>query len=138
MSDHLKPGGRFFLHTMQSYDGLLMASATERWTSFASVAMPNGDTPSMSNLVRAAMHSGSLRIVHSETYGVHYARTGLAWRDNTMRHREDIVRAYSEELYRTYIYSWSMGSAMFETGVTLVHIVFEKQPYGSDLTNSML
>ncbi len=138
VSDHLVPGGRFFLHTMQSYDGVLMASPTERWTSFASVAMPNGDTPSMSNLVKAAMNSGQMRILHTETYGVHYARTGLAWRKNTMRHREDIIRAYSEELYRTYVYSWSMGSAAFETGLTLVHIVFEKQPFGAPLKNAML
>ncbi len=136
--DHLEPGGRFFLHTMQSYDGVLMASQTERWTSFASVAMPNGDTPSMSDLVRAAMRTGQMRILHTETYGIHYARTGQAWRENTVRHREEIVRAYSEELYRTYLYSWSMGSAAFESGLTLVHIVFEKQPFGSALTNAML
>ncbi|MFQ5417250.1 MAG: class I SAM-dependent methyltransferase [Myxococcota bacterium] len=138
VSDHLVPGGRFFLHTMQSYDGVLMASATERWTSFASVAMPNGDTPSMSNLVKAAMNSGQMRILHTETYGVHYARTALVWRENTVRHREDIIRAYSEELYRTYIYSWSMGSAAFETGLTLAHIVFEKQAFGAPLKNAML
>jgi len=136
--DHLEPGGRFFLHTMQSHDGLLMASPTERWTSFASVAMPNGDTPSMSNLVEAAMSTGRMRILHTETYGIHYARTGMAWRENTVRHREEIVRAYSEELYRTYVYSWSMGSAAFESGLTLVHVVFEKQPYGASLTNAML
>ena len=136
--DHLEPGGRFFLHTMQSYDGVLMASQTERWTSFASVAMPNGDTPSMSHLVKAAMNTGQMRILHTETYGVHYARTGNAWRENTIRHRDEIIRAYSEELWRTYVYSWSMGSAAFETAVTLVHIVFEKQPFGADLTNAML
>ena len=84
------------------------------------------------------MNSGSMRILHSETYGVHYARTGLAWRANTMAHKEDIIRAYSEELYRTYVYSWSMGSAVFESGLTLAHIVFEKQPYGASLTRAML
>jgi cyclopropane-fatty-acyl-phospholipid synthase len=136
--DHLEPGGRFFLHTMQSYDGVLMASQTERWTSFASVAMPNGDTPSMSNLVRAAMNTGQMRILHTETYALHYARTGMAWRENTIRHEQEITRAYSEELYRSYVYSWSMGSAAFESGLTLAHIVFEKQPFGASLKNAML
>jgi cyclopropane-fatty-acyl-phospholipid synthase len=136
--DHLKPGGRFFLHTMQSHDGLLMASKTERWTSFASVAMPNGDVPSMTNLVKSSLRTGQLRILHTETFGIHYARTGLAWRQNTMRHRDEIVARYSEELYRSYVYSWSMGSAAFETGLTLAHLVFEKQPFGAPLTNAML
>jgi cyclopropane-fatty-acyl-phospholipid synthase len=138
VSEHLVPGGRFFLHTMQSHDGVLMASKTDRWTSFASVAMPNGDTPSMANLVKSAMSSGCMRILHSETYGVHYARTGLEWRANTMKHEQEITRAYCEELYRTYVYSWSMGSAAFESGLTLAHIVFEKQPYGAPLTHAIL
>ena len=51
---------------------------------------------------------------------------------------EQIVAAYSEELYRIYVYSWSMGSAAFETGLTLAHLVFEKQPYGAPHTHAML
>lgn len=138
VSDHLTPGGRAVLHTMQSHEGILMQSRTERWTSFASVAMPNGDVPSMADLVRATMRTGSMRIVHTETFGIHYARTGRAWLENVIRHREQIVRAYSEELYRTYVYSFSMGSAAFETGMTLAHLVLEKQPYGAPYTHAML
>ena len=138
VSDHLKPGGRFVLHTMQSHDDVLMESQTKRWTSFASVAMPNGDVPSMANLVRSAMKSGDLRLVHTETFGIHYARTGQAWLQNTIRHRDQIVSAYSEELYRSYLYSWWMGSAAFETGITLAHLVFEKQPFGAPLADSIL
>jgi cyclopropane-fatty-acyl-phospholipid synthase len=138
VSDHLKPGGRFVLHTMQSHDGVLMESPRTRWTSFASVAMPNGDVPSMTDLVRATLHTGSLRIVNTETFGIHYARTGQAWLRNVIRHRDRIVAAYSEEFYRTYVYSFSMGSAAFETGMTLAHLVFEKQPYGAPHTHAML
>jgi cyclopropane-fatty-acyl-phospholipid synthase len=138
VADHLKPGGRFVLHTMQSHDGVLMQSHEERWTSFASVAMPNGDVPSMADLVRAAMRTGTLRIVHTETFGIHYARTGRAWLENTIANRERIVARYGEAFYRTYVYSWSMGSAAFETGITLAHVVFEKKPYGSPYTDSLL
>jgi cyclopropane-fatty-acyl-phospholipid synthase len=138
VSDHLRPGGRFVLHTMQSHDDVLMRSRVARWTSFASVVMPNGDVPSMADLVRATLRTGSLRLVHTETFGVHYARTGQAWLHNLMRHREQVIAAYSEQLFRIYVYSWSMGSAAFETGLTLAHLVFEKQPYGSPLTGSML
>jgi cyclopropane-fatty-acyl-phospholipid synthase len=138
VSDHLAPGGRFVLHTMQSHDGVLMEGTRDRWTSFASVAMPNGDVPSMTDLVRATMRTGSLRVVHTETFGIHYTRTAQAWLSNVIRHRDEIVAAYSEDLYRVYVYSWAMGGAAFETGMTLAHLVFEKQAYGSDLTNTML
>jgi cyclopropane-fatty-acyl-phospholipid synthase len=138
VSELLVPGGRFVMHTMCSYDDVLMMNATERWTSFASVAMPNGDVPSFSNVIRSAMKTGDLRLVHSETFGVHYARTGNAWARNLERNRERIVEAYSERLYRTYEYSWAMGSSAFETGLSLAHFVFEKQPYGSPLTHSSL
>lgn len=135
--DRLVPGGRFVMHTMCSYEDVLMISPTERWTSFASVVMPNGDVPSMSDIVKSAMNTGMMRLVHSETFGVHYARTGQAWLENLVRNRDRIVQAYSEELYRVYVYSWCMGSAAFETGLGLAHFVFEKQPYGSPLTCSM-
>ena len=137
VSDHLKPGGRFVLHTMQSHDGILMQSNSERWTSFGSVLMPNGDVPSMADIVRATLRTGSLRIVHTETFGIHYSRTGREWLNNVVRHRDQIVAAYSEELYRTYVYAWCLGSATMETGMTLVQIVFEKQPYGAPYTHSM-
>ena len=79
-----------------------------------------------------------MRLVHSETFGVHYARTGQAWLDNLVRNKDRIIAAYSEELYRTYFYSWAMGSAAFETGITLAQFVFEKKPFGSPLTHSLL
>lgn len=136
--DRLAPGGRFVMHTMCSYEDILMMSSTERWTSFASVAMPNGDVPSMANIVKSAMNTGMMRLVHSETFGVHYARTGQAWLANLVRNKDRIVEAYSEELYRTYVYSWCMGSTAFETGLSLAHFVFEKRPFGSPLTHSMV
>lgn len=134
----LKPGGRFVCHMMSCYDGLLMYSEDKRWTSFSSVAMPNGDISSMTIVARAALATGDLRIVHTETFGMHYARTGEEWLKNIRRHKEQIIRAYSEEFFRVYEYSWLMGAAAFETGMTLLHVVFEKRPYGSDYRESIV
>jgi cyclopropane-fatty-acyl-phospholipid synthase len=138
VSARLKPGGRFVCHMMACYDGVLMYSGDERWTSFASVTMPNGDVSSMTQVTQAALQTGDLRVIHTETYGIHYARTGEAWLRNIQANREKIVRAYSEEFYRVYEYSWQMGSAAFETGMTLLHVVFEKQPYGASYRESIL
>src|SRR6185295_6716506 len=105
---------------------------------FSSVVMPNGDVSSMTLVAEAAMKTGDLRIVHTETFGVHYARTGEAWLKNCVAHKDKIIRAYSEEFYRVYEYSWQMGAAAFETGMTLLHVVFEKRPYGSDYSESIV
>ena len=138
VAGHLAPGGRFVMHTMLSREGVLMRSSKQRWDSFGSVAMPNGDVPAMSDIVRAAMRTGELRIIHTEGFGIHYARTGQEWLKNTIAHRDEIVDAYSEDLYRTYQYTWGLGSAMMETGMTLAHVVFEKKPYGAPLEDSIL
>ena len=134
----LVPGGRFVMHTMLSRAGILMRSNKERWSSFGSVVMPNGDVPAISEIVRAALRTGELRIIHTEGFGIHYARTGQEWLRNTIARRAEIVDAYSEELYRTYLYTWGLGSAMMETGMTLAHVVFEKKPYGAPLEDSIL
>lgn len=134
----LVPGGRFVCHMMSCYDGLLMYSENKRWTSFSSVVMPNGDISSMTVVAKAALATGDLRIVHTETFGMHYSRTGEEWLKNCRRHRDQIVRAYSEEFFRIYEYSWLMGAAAFETGMTLLHVVFEKHPYGSDYRESIV
>jgi len=136
--DHLEPGGRLVLQSMISRPGVLMETKTRRWTSFGSVAMPNGDVPSMADLVAASMKTGTLRIVHTESFGIHYARTGRAWQANTVANHDNIRSRYSEELYKTYVYSWAMGSAAFETGQTMMHIVYEKQPFGSPYTYSIV
>ena len=93
---------------------------------------------SMTIVARAALATGDLRIVHTETFGMHYARTGEEWLKNIRRHKEQIIRAYSEEFFRVYEYSWLMGAAAFETGMTLLHVVFEKRPYGSDYRESIV
>jgi cyclopropane-fatty-acyl-phospholipid synthase len=136
--ERLAPGGRFVMHTMQSHPGVLMASPRSRWVSFGSVTMPNGDVPSNVEIVRAALATGELRILHTETFGLHYTRTGQAWLENLRAHRDAVVAAYSERVYRTWVYSLAMGSAAMETGMTLAHVVFEKKPYGSSVRDSIL
>src|SRR5205823_5957504 len=99
-----------------SHDGVLMQSPTRRWTSFASVAMPNGDVPSMADLVRATLRTGSLRIVHTETFGIHYARTGQAWLRNVIDHRDEIVAAYPDEPFRRATVAATLQMFRFREG----------------------
>jgi len=47
------------------------------------------------------------------------------------------VAACSEELDGTYLYAWCLGRVSMKTGMTLVHLVSEKQSYGAPYTYSM-
>ncbi len=134
----LKPGGRMLIHGMMYNDGIFhLDGANRRYPTFSQVLMPGASAITHGGLVAAAMHNG-LRVVHSETFGIHYARTCRAWLDNLHRHREAILERYSERLYRAYCYAWAIGSASMETGTTLVQMVFEKKPHGSSLRDSIL
>ena len=121
------------LDTMLSYEGLLMESAKKRWVSFASVLMPNADVPSMTDITSAAMKTSDLRIVHTETFGLHYARTCDEWQRNLVRNEKWIRDAYSDQHLRVYEYSWALARAALETGMTHVQVVLERAPYGSSL-----
>ncbi|TNE48697.1 MAG: class I SAM-dependent methyltransferase [Deltaproteobacteria bacterium] len=138
LASHLRPGGRLVLHTMMYNDGVFFVDGRTKFPTFPALVMPNSDAVSHGDLARAAMATGELRVVHSETFGVHYARTGQHWLANLVQHKEQVIQRYSERHYRAYYYAWSMGSAAMETGTTLVQMVFEKQPYGSPFTHSML
>jgi cyclopropane-fatty-acyl-phospholipid synthase len=135
----LKLGGRFVLHTM-IYHGvdLFMARGAEKHLNFSSVLMPNADAPTPSQIVKSALGTGALRLLHSETFGIHYTRTAQEWLKNLHRHREELLKRYPEKLYRSHEYSWHMGGAAMETGASLVQMVFEKKPFGSPIRDTVV
>ncbi|MCP4130952.1 MAG: class I SAM-dependent methyltransferase [bacterium] len=138
LTDRLKPGGRLLIHTMMYNDKIFFLEGAQKFPTFPALVMPNADAVTHGDLTGAAMNTGELRVVHSETFGMHYARTGKEWLKNLRSHKKDVLEKYSERQFRAFEYAWSMGSASMETGTTLVHMVFEKQPYGSPLTNTIL
>ncbi|TAL35212.1 MAG: class I SAM-dependent methyltransferase [Spirochaetes bacterium] len=136
VADHLREGGRFVLHTM-IYHGvdLFMSGGTEKHLNFSSVLMPNADSPTPSQVVKSALRSGLLRLLHYDTFGIHYTRTAQEWLKNMQKNRNEILKRYPEKLYRSHEYSWQMGGAAMETGTSLAQMVFEKMPYGSPLSD---
>ncbi len=134
---HLKPGGRFVLHTM-IYHGNDVFMDGEKPLNFSSVLMPNADSPTPALIVKHALRTGELRLLHYETFGIHYARTAHEWLANLQKNRDKILQRYSEKLYKSHEYSWHMGSAAMETGISLLQIVFEKNNYGSGFKEAIL
>jgi len=139
VNSHLKPGGRFVLHTM-IYHGndVFMHNNKKKHLNFSAVLMPNADSPTPSLIVKSALGTGNLRLLHSETFGIHYSRTAKEWMKNLERNKEEILKIYPEKLYKCHEYSWHMGSAAMETGISLIQMVFEKNPYGSCLKKAIL
>lgn len=132
----LEPGGRCLIHWVGPWNDILIDQDGTRHPNWASVLMPNAVSPTHSEFIIAAMATGGLRLLHTETFGIHYARTGTAWLDNLARHRDDILRRYPHEVLRSHEYAWHVGRAALETGYTLVQMVLEKRPYGSDYRQS--
>ncbi|MCP4132530.1 MAG: class I SAM-dependent methyltransferase [bacterium] len=139
LSDRLKPGGRFVLHTM-IYHGneIFMMDDKNKYLNFTAVLMPNADSPTPGSLVKSAMKTGNLRLIHLEEFGIHYTRTAQEWFKNMEANKSEIMKKYPGGLYKAHEYSWYMGAACMETGTSLVHMVFEKETFGSPVTGSIV
>jgi len=139
VGDHLKDGGRFVLHLMV-YHGhdIFKTDGKQKYLNFSSVLMPNADSPTPSMIVKSAMNTGLLRLLHYETFGIHYTRTAQEWLKNMAKNREKILEKFPEKLYKAHEYSWHMGQACMETGTSLLQVVFEKKPYGSPVKDAVL
>jgi len=136
--DLLAPGGLSLIHWVGPWDNILIDEHKTRHPNWASILMPNAESPTHSQLISAAMGTGHLRLLHTETFGIHYARTGEQWLANLARHREEILERYPEGVLRSHEYAWQLGRAALETGYCLVQMVFERAPYGSSLARSVV
>ncbi len=138
LSDLLEPGGRALIHYLGPHDNIFINERHETHPSWGSVLMPSAQSPTQAEFVRAAMGCGRLRILHSETFAIHYARTGNCWNENLARHKEEILKKYPMKVYKSHEYAWYLGSAAMETGYSLVQFVLEKQPYGASYRDSVV
>lgn len=140
LANLLKPGGRLVLHGMIYNNEIFYMDEASglKYNTFPSLLMPGTDTTTHGQLQRAGMKTGCLRVLHSETFGIHYARTCRAWYQNMKDHRQQLIDKHGEELYRAYTYAWAIGASAMETGTSLLQIVFEKKAFGSSLKESVL
>ena len=136
LADLLAPGGRALVHYLGPYDNIFINERHEAPPDWGAVLMPSAESPTHAEFIRMVMGCGRLRILHSETFAIHYARTGKCWNENLARHRDEILEHYPLKVYRSHEYAWHLGSAAMETGYGLVQFVLEKQPYGAPYRDS--
>lgn len=132
----LVPGGRCLIHWVGPWNDILIDERRSRHPNWASVLMPGAESPTHSQLIAAAMNTGQLRLLHVETFGIHYARTGEHWLENLEAHREEILERYPLEVLKSHAYAWQLGRAALETGYGLVQMVLERRPYGAPVWTS--
>jgi len=134
----LKPGGLCLIHYLQPYDNIFVDDHHQTHPSWGAVLMPNAKSPTHSELVKAVMNTGRLRILHTETFAIHYARTGKYWLENLKRNKEKILKKYPLKVYKSHEYAWHLGSAAMETGYCLLQVVLEKKALGSSYHDSVI
>jgi len=136
IADLLEPGGRALIHYLGPYDNIFIDERHVPHPNWGAVLMPGAQSPTHAQFVRAVMGCARLRILHSETFALHYARTGKCWNENLARHRDEILERYPLSVYKSHEYAWHLGSAAMETGYGLVQFVLEKQRYGAPYRDS--
>jgi cyclopropane-fatty-acyl-phospholipid synthase len=131
----LKPGGRFVLHTIITYDNT--DTVSNYGTNFLTTHIfPGGQIPHNDWILNKARDNG-LNISHFEGYGgQHYAKTLKTWREYMWKEKDYISSKYPKELMLKYDYYFAVCEAAFNTGMFGIgHYVIVSEPVLS-LTNS--
>jgi cyclopropane-fatty-acyl-phospholipid synthase len=131
----LKPGGRFVLHTIITFDNAdTVAKAGDGFVT--THIFPGGQIPKNDWILNKARANG-LNIAHFEGFGgQHYAKTLKTWRKLMWENRDYIKDNYSDELLLKYDYYFAICEAGFNTGILGIgHYVIVSDPILS-ITNS--
>jgi len=131
----LKPGGRFVLHTIITFDESNKIS--KQGDNFVTTHIfPGGQIPQNDWILNKARANG-LNTIHFEGFGgQHYAKTLKTWRELMWSEQNYIRTKYSEELLLKYDYYFAICEAGFNAGLLGIgHYVIVSEPLLS-LTNS--
>jgi cyclopropane-fatty-acyl-phospholipid synthase len=124
----LKPGGRFVLHTIITFDESNKIS--RQGDNFVTTHIfPGGQIPQNDWIIQKARASG-LNVVHFEGFGgQHYAKTLKTWRENIWKEKDYIRTKYPEQLLLKYDYYFAICEAGFNTGILGIgHYVIVPEP----------
>ena len=124
----LKPGGRFVLHTIITFDeSNKISKAGDNFVK--THIFPGSQIPQNDWILNKAKANG-LNIIHFEGFGgQHYAKTLKTWRENMWKEKEYIRSKYPEELMLKYNYYFAICEAGFNTNVLGIgHYVIVSEP----------
>lgn len=112
----LKPEGLFLLHyisALEEYPG-------DPW--MRKYIFPGGTVPSLREII-GMMPDYHFYTLDVESLRRHYTQTLLCWRENFLKHREEIAERYGEEFTRMWELYLASCAATFHNGVIDLHQV---------------
>lgn len=117
----LKPGGLFVLQCIFARDD---AHAVDPWIN--KHIFPGGMLMTEPRLHAAIQ--GRFHVLDWEYFGSHYAKTHRAWHANLSSDRNEIVRRYGEEWYRTFELYFLGSASAFDLGrINVAQIVLSPE-----------
>lgn len=110
----LKPEGLFLLHYISAQE----EHPGDPW--IKKYIFPGGTIPSLREII-GLMPEYRLYTLDVESLRRHYTQTLLCWRENFLKHREEIVQRYGEEFTRMWELYLASCAATFHNGVIDLH-----------------
>jgi len=110
----LKPGGLFLLHfisALEEHDG-------DPW--IRRYIFPGGVIPSLREIT-ALLPEHRFYMLDAESLRRHYTRTLLCWRENYLRHKQEIADRYGASFARMWDLYLASCAAAFHNGVVDLH-----------------
>lgn len=122
----MKPGGVFLLH----YISAQQEHPGDPW--IRKYIFPGGVVPSLREIIELLPEHGFYTL-DVESLRRHYTKTLLCWRDNFLRHREEIARRYGEEFTRMWELYLASCAATFHNGIIDLHQILMSKGVNNDL-----
>lgn len=110
----LKPEGLFLLHYISAQE----EHPGDPW--IKKYIFPGGTIPSLREII-GLMPEYRLYTLDVESLRRHYTQTLLCWRENFLKHREEIAQRYGEEFTRMWELYLASCAATFHNGVIDLH-----------------
>ena len=128
----LKPEGLFLLH----YISAQKEHEGDPW--IKKYIFPGGTIPSLREIIDI-LPEYEFHVLDIESLRRHYNRTLLCWRENFLKHREEIARMQGEEFTRMWELYLASCAATFNNGIIDLHqILVSKGIQGTTLLPSQL
>jgi len=130
VSNSLVDGGRFVVQYGSASDWAFPDYYKQNGQYFPTFVVkhifPGHFEPDEDELHAVAMKFG-LQLVHSEKFGLHYAKTLKIWLTNLMSNKKRVVSMYGLEVFRKFAYYLAWSQAVYQTQILYeIQAVFVK------------
>lgn len=122
----LKPGGLFLLH----YISAQQEHSGDPW--IRKYIFPGGVIPSLREIIELLPEQGFYTL-DVESLRRHYTKTLLCWRDNFLRHKDEIEKRYGAEFTRMWELYLASCAATFHNGIIDLHQILMSKGVNNEL-----